>query len=145
MGFVASHFSLSHHFLELLIELVQLVCRHWIKRIPSGLGPFLKVDGVIESPSRPQHLSFFLFKKLLILPIRLWHCLQLYSPFFFLFYLSHILCFHIVSHSFIPCKLIRHCFIFYMSVTPCFFNGPLPWVSYIFEGVFIMPPPKGYD
>jgi len=47
--------------------------------------------------------------------------------------------------QFHPIQHICHRLIFYMSVAPGFFKGTFTWVCYIFEGVFVIPPPKGYD
>ena len=109
------------------------------------LGSFLKVDGVVERSSRCQHLSFFLLKKLLILPVWFWQGLQLYSPFCLPFNPSHIRCFFVISHSFIPLKQVRHRFILYVSVALRFFKNPSRWVRNIHNRVFAMPPPKRDD
>ena len=88
-GFAFHYFAFCQHSFYVLVQFVQLVCQHWVNWTQRGLSPFLKIVCVVESSSRRPHLSFSLFKKLLILPVQFWQCLQLYSPLFFSFNPSH--------------------------------------------------------
>jgi len=77
-------------FVDICLQLVLLLSRHrgnWSQGIFSA---FLEIDGMVEASSRRQHLSFFLFKKLLILPVRFWQVFQLYSPVLLSSYSSHL-------------------------------------------------------
>jgi len=144
-GFALHYFAFCQHSFWVLVRFVQLVCRHWVNWTHRGLGPFLKIDGLVKSSLSRQHLTFCLFKTLLILSVLFWQCLQLYSPFFFSFNPSHLLAFFIVRHSFIQLKEIRHCRVSYISVARGFFENTFCWVPNILKGVFIIPPPKRYD
>jgi len=71
-GFAIHYFALCQPLLNIFVQLVQLVCRHWVHRTPHGFCPCLMIDGMIEGLFMCQHFRFFLFKKLLVLPVLFW-------------------------------------------------------------------------